>query len=56
MYLSLSLFLSLSLLKWVAMPSSRGSSRPRVQTHVSYIYLYSQMGSLQALCIPICHN
>ena len=25
------------ILEWVAMPSSRGSSRPRVGTHVSYI-------------------
>ena len=24
------------ILEWVAMPSSRGSSRPRDQTHVSY--------------------
>ena len=28
------------ILKWVAMPSSRGSSRPRDQTHVSYVSLY----------------
>ena len=25
------------ILEWVAMPSSRGSSRPRDQTHISYI-------------------
>ena len=25
------------ILKWVAMPSFRGSSRPRDQTHVSYV-------------------
>ena len=25
------------IVKWVAMPSSRGSSQPRDQTHVSYI-------------------
>ena len=25
------------ILEWVAMPSSRGSSRPRDQTHVSYV-------------------
>ena len=25
------------ILEWVAMPSSRGSSRPRDRTHVSYI-------------------
>ena len=25
------------ILEWIAMPSSRGSSRPRHQTHVSYV-------------------
>ena len=25
------------LLEWVAMPSSRGSSRPRGRTHISYV-------------------
>ena len=25
------------ILEWVAMPSSRGSSQPRDQTHISYI-------------------
>ena len=33
-------------LEWVAMPSSRGSSQPRDQTCVSYIYLHWQVGSL----------
>ena len=26
------------ILEWVAMPSSRGSSRPRDRTHISYIF------------------
>ena len=34
------------ILEWVAMPSSRGSSQPRDQTCVSYIYLHCQVGSL----------
>ena len=34
------------ILEWVTMPSSRGSSRLRDWTHVSYIYLYWQVGSL----------
>ena len=25
------------ILEWIAMPSSRGSSRPRDQTHISYV-------------------
>ena len=29
--------LSARILEWVAMPSSRGSSRPRDRTHISYI-------------------
>ena len=29
--------LQLRILEWVAMPSSRGSSQPRDQTHVSYV-------------------
>ena len=37
------------ILEWVAMPSSRESSRPRDQTHVSYIYLHWQAGSLPLL-------
>ena len=32
--------------EWVVVLSSRGSSPPRDQTQVSYIYLYCQMGSL----------
>ena len=27
-------------LEWVTMVSSKGSSRPRNQTHISYIYLH----------------
>ena len=34
------------ILEWVARPSSRGSSQPRYQTHVSYIYLHWQVGPL----------
>ena len=34
------------ILEWVAMPSSKGSSQPRVQTQVSYISLHWQEGSL----------
>ena len=34
--------LQASILEWVAMPSSRGSSRPRDQTHVSYISCISR--------------
>ena len=34
------------ILEWVAMSSSRGSSLPRNQTHVSYIYLCWGAGSL----------
>ena len=45
--------LQASILEWVAMPFSRGSSRAREQTHVSYIsctarqvlYHYSHLGS-----------
>ena len=33
----------------VAMPSSRGSCWPRDQTHISYVYLHWQMGSLERL-------
>ena len=29
--------LSMGILEWVAMPSSRGSSRPRDGTHISYV-------------------
>ena len=31
---------------WIAIPTSRGSSCPRGQTQVSYIYLHWQAGSL----------
>ena len=34
------------ILEWVAMPCSRGSSQPKDQTHISYIYLHWQEGSL----------
>jgi len=34
------------ILEWAAMPFSRGSSQPRDQTYISYIYLYWQAGSL----------
>ena len=34
------------ILEWVTMPSSRGSFQPRDQTHISYIYLPQQVGSL----------
>ena len=38
--------LSLGFSKWVAMPSSRGSSQPRDQTCVSLYLLHWQVGSL----------
>ena len=34
------------ILEWVSMPSSRGSSWPRDQTQISYVYLHWQVGSL----------
>ena len=34
------------ILGWVAISSSRGSSRPRDQTRASYVYLHWQAGSL----------
>ena len=34
------------ILEWVAIPFSRGSSRPRDQTCVSYVSLHWQAGSL----------
>ena len=45
--------LQASIMEWVAMPSSRGSSQPRDQTHVSYVscigrqvlYHYHHLGS-----------
>ena len=35
-----------SILEWVVISSSRGSSQPKHQTHISYIYLHWQVGSL----------
>ena len=37
---------SVRILEWVAVPSSRGSSWPSDRTHVSYVYLHWQAGSL----------
>ena len=34
------------ILEWIAIPSSRGSLRPRGWTRISYIYLHWQAGSL----------
>ena len=34
------------ILKWVATPSSRGSSQPRVRTHISYVFPCWQASSL----------
>ena len=34
------------ILEWVVMPPSRGSSQPRDWTHISYVYLHWQAGSL----------
>ena len=36
------------ILEWVATPSSRGSSRPRDQTHISYHPLQWQVGSFHS--------
>ena len=38
--------LQATILEWVAMAFSRGSSRPRDQTGVSFIYMHWQVGSL----------
>ena len=38
--------LQATILEWVAMAFSRGSSRPRDQTGVSFIYMHWQAGSL----------
>ena len=35
--------LQVRILEWVAMPSSRGSSRPRDQTHVSYVSCFGRL-------------
>ena len=40
------------ILEWVATPSSRGSSQPRDGTHVSYVFLHWQAGSLPL--VPPC--
>ena len=34
------------ILEWITIPSSRGSSRHKDQTHVSYLLLHWQAGSL----------
>ena len=34
------------ILEWVAMPSAKGSSQPRDQTHISYLLLPWQVDSL----------
>ena len=39
-------FFQARILEWVAMPSSRGSSWPRNQTCISYVFLHWQVGSL----------
>ena len=39
------------LLEWVAMPPSRGSSRPRDRTHVSYVSYFGRQ-VLHHLCHP----
>ena len=31
------------ILEWVAVPSSRGSSRQKDRTHISYVYLQQQV-------------
>ena len=38
--------LQASILEWLAMPSSRGSFRPKDRTHVSYCLLHQQADSL----------
>ena len=42
----LSMILQAIVLEWAAVLSSRGSSQLRDHTHVSYIYLHWQVGSL----------
>ena len=37
------------ILVWIAMPLSRGSSWPRDWTHISYVSLHRQLGSLPPL-------
>ena len=51
------------ILEWIAMPSSRGSSRPRDRTHIPYVscpgreilYYYCHLGSL-SLPVPSLHS
>ena len=48
--------LQASILGWIAMPSSRGSSQPRDQTQVSYMagrFLYQPWGSLSPHLSPV---
>ena len=40
------------ILKWVAMPSSRGSSQPRDQTHISYVSCIGKWGFL-VFCVCV---
>ena len=54
------------ILEWVAMPSSRGSFQPRVQTHISYvssqhsncfiICLYTRAWQTLDICFSIAHD
>ena len=39
------------IVEWVAIAFSRGSSQPRVETQVSYVYVHWQAGSLP-LALP----
>ena len=43
------------ILEWVAMPSSRGSSRPTDQTHVSYVSCIGRQVLLLLALPGICH-
>ena len=56
--LSMGLIVQARILEWVAMPSSRGSSRPKDQTHVScfgrqILHPLSHLGSPIYLYLPI---
>ena len=44
------------ILEWVVMPSSRGSSQPRDQTHISYHLLHWQMSSTTSATWEPCAN
>ena len=50
-------FLQARILEWVAVPSSRGSSRPKDGTHISWCLLYWQaalpLGHLGSLHVPL---